>query len=277
MKVVVTGASGFLGRSVVRRLSLTGGTIVPVSRRALPGILQVADYADAPAGDVLIHLAEAAHRGAAERAGLTYEQETFAGLSALLKKPYGRIIYASSAVLYGDQVETPRHPHDEVSVSDTYTRVKRRAELAVLDSAGGIVARLSNLYGPGMSEQNVMSAILTQIPGPGPVRVRDIGPVRDFLWADDAADALVRMADATRTGLFNVGSGIGRSVGDVASLALKVGGQPDRLVVSTQPGARRSHLVLDISETVSVWQWSPVTGMEDGINRLLNATRPAPS
>jgi UDP-glucose 4-epimerase len=273
MKVVVTGASGFLGRSVVRRLSLTPGTIVPVSRRALPDIVHVADYADAPAGDVLIHLAEAAHRGAVERAGPTYEQDTFAGLSALLKKRYQRIIYASSAVLYGDQAPTPRHPRDEVFVSDTYTRVKRRAEVAVLDSAGGLVVRLSNLYGPGMSGENVMSTILGQIPSAGPIRVRDIAPIRDFLWVDDAAEALVTMALESRTGIFNVGSGIGRSIGDVASLALKIAGQPDRLVVSTQRGARPSHLVLDISDTVSAWQWSPGTLMEEGINRLLSATR----
>jgi UDP-glucose 4-epimerase len=275
MKVVVTGASGFLGRSVFRRLSSTAGTIVPVSRRALPGIVQVADYADAPEGDVLIHLAEAADRGAAERAGAVYEQEALARLSALLKKRYQHVIYASSAVLYGDQAHTARHPRDEVFVSDAYSRVKHRAELAVLDAAGGIVVRLSNLFGPGMSAENVMSTILEQVTSPGPVRVRDTGPVRDFLWSDDAADALVKMAGRTSTGIFNVGSGVGRSVGDVASLALRMSGQPDRLVVATHPSERNSHLVLDISDTVSTWQWSPATGLEEGMRRLLSATRPA--
>jgi UDP-glucose 4-epimerase len=79
------------------------------------------------------------------------------------------------------------------------------------------------------------------------------------------------MAVGTGAGIFNVGSGVGHSVGEVASVALGVGGQPDRPVIATHPGVRASHLVLDISDTVSTWQWSPVTKLEEGIGRLLSA------
>ncbi|HUP41535.1 MAG TPA: NAD(P)-dependent oxidoreductase [Vicinamibacterales bacterium] len=272
MKVVITGASGFLGRSVIRRFSGTAHTVVPVSRRMLPGLFHAARYADAPGGDVLMHLAESADRAAAGQNGAAYEHETSTNLNALLKKRYQRVIYASSAVLYGDRAQTSRQPADEIFVSDTYTRVKRHSEIAVLDSPGGVVARLGNLFGPGMSNDNVMSTILRQIPGDGPVRVRDTRPIRDFLWVDDGADVLVRMAVGTGAGIFNVGSGVGHSVGDLVSVALGVGGQPDRPVVAMHPGARASHLVLDISDTVSAWQWSPETTLVEGIRRLLSAT-----
>lgn len=274
MKIVVTGASGFLGRFVVRRLVSTAATVVPVSRRLMPGVVQVSDYTETPTGDVLIHLAEAADRGNAERLGSIYEVEVFAGLSALLKKPYQHVIYASSAVLYGDHAQTPRNPRDTVFVNDAYTRVKHRAESAVLNSAGGIVARLSNLFGPGMSEGNVMRTILRQIPGVGPIRVRDTASVRDFLWVEDAADAIAKMAVGGKGhGVFNVGTGVGHSIGEVARVALGLAGQPDRGVVAMEPGQRASHLVLDVSDTVSRWRWSPVTLLEDGINSLLSATR----
>ena len=271
MKVVVTGASGFLGRAVVRRLAGLDGTIVSVSRRALPGTIRVSDYAETPPGDALIHLAETADRSIAEQSGPAYEQKAVSDLQALLKKPYQRVIYASSAVLYGDRAQTPRRPGDPVFDADVYTRVKARAEHAVLESSRGVVARLSNLFGPGMAEDNVICTILGQIPGTGPVRVRDMSPVRDFLWAEDAADALVKMAAGAGLGVFNVGSGTGHSIGEVARVSLRVAGQGDRAVVSTEPGARSSYLVLDISGTSSTWGWSPATDLEEGIGRLLSA------
>ena len=274
MKVVVTGASGFLGRSVIRRLSGMANTVVVgVSRKALPGIVQVNDYASTPSGDVLIHLAETAHRGVAERLGQSYEREAFEALNALLKKHYRRVVYTSSAVLYGDRERTPRRPSEEVFAVDVYTRVKHRGERAVLESSGSVVARLGNLFGPGMAEDSVISVILGQIPGTGPVRVRDTKPVRDFVWVDDAAEAIAGMAIGGADGIFNVGSGIGHSVGDVAELSLGIAGERARPIVATQPEPRISHLVLDISDTVSTWAWSPAMRFEQGIGCLMTPVR----
>ena len=273
MKIVVTGVSGFLGRAVVRRLAGFDGTVVSVSRRALPGTIQVGDYGEAPPGDVLIHLAEAADRTLAEQAGSAYEAKASGAVRALLKKPYQRVVYASSAVLYGDRAQTPRRPEDPVFEIDVYTRVKATGERAVLESSGGVVARLSNVFGPEMVGETVLSTILAQIPGRGPIRVRDAYPVRDFLWVEDAADVLVRMATGTAAGVFNVGSGIARSIGEVARISLRVAGEDDRSVVSTEPNARSSCLVLDISGTVSTWDWRPVTSLEEGIGCLLSGRR----
>ena len=273
MKIVVTGVSGFLGRTVVRRLAGFDGTVVGVSRRALPGNIQVVDYSDTPPGDVLIHLAETADRAVAERAGWGYEEKALSSLRALLNRRYPRVVYASSAVLYGDRAETPRRPGDPIFEVDVYTRVKASAERSVLDSSGGLVARLGNLFGPWMDRDNVISTILGQIPGTGPVRVRDAHPVRDFLWVEDAADLMVRMATGAAIGVFNVGSGTAHSIGDVARVSLQVAGQDDRAVVSTEPGARSSYLVLDISGTVSMWDWAPATTLEEGIGRLLSWRR----
>ena len=56
--VVMTGASGFVPGAVLPVLNrMRGVSVSRVSRRAVPGALQVRTYADAPGGDVLLHFA----------------------------------------------------------------------------------------------------------------------------------------------------------------------------------------------------------------------------
>lgn len=272
--VVVTGSAGFLGNAVVHALSGRGVHVVPVSRRPNSGIVQVSDYADTPAGDILIHLAEERDRNGAQRGGEAYERAASNTLKALIAKGWKRVVYVSSAVLYSDEFVTPRKPDDPIQVHDIYTSVKRAGEKAVLLSAGnGVVARLTNIYGPGMAPNNVVSDILGQMSESGPVHIRDVSPVRDFLWVTDAAEAIAIMAtaDTGRPGIYNVGTGYGTSIGGLANLAIEIAGCVQRQVVGTQSQGRLSCIVPDIAETERTWHWQPRVNLRQGLTMLLNS------
>lgn len=273
MRVVVTGASGFLGRALMRKLAHDGIDVVGVSRHSLqPEHVQVASYADAPDGDVLVHLAEASDRRWAEMNAQVYEQEALRTLESLLGKGFGRVVYASSAVLYGDQSEELRRVEDPVHIVDTYTRIKYASEQAVLRGKG-VVARLVNLYGPGMAEGNVLSAILKQVPLEGPIRVLDVTPVRDFLWIEDAADVFAGMALGKASGIFNVGTGLGTSILELAHIVLSAAGQTGRTVESGYQGIRRSQLAVDIAQTAAAFGWRPTTALPKGIETLVHTIK----
>src|SRR5688572_30891509 len=142
---------------VVRSLAVRDVQVVPVARRPLPHAVQVTDYTDAPDGDVLVHLAEEKDRAHAEERGEACVDAAQLVLRALLARSWRRVVYASSAVLYGDRDCTPRTTTDPVRATDVYSRMKLAGERAVLDARGGAVARLANLYGPGMADNNVVS------------------------------------------------------------------------------------------------------------------------
>ncbi len=269
MKLVVTGASGFLGHALTSRLRDSGVDAAGVSRRGLPGVHQVESYADVPDGDVLIHLAQPNDRGAVNAAGAAAERDAAATLAALLSRNFAHFVYISSAVVYGDRQAQPHRATDPVCIDDSYARMKHDSEQAVLSSGRGTVLRLANVYGPGMSRGNVVSRIFSQIPGVGALAVLDGTPVRDFLWHEDAAAAIATIAARPVPGVFNLGTGRGTSVRELATIALEAAGEGGRSIVETDPSCRASTLIIDISATLEQWPWQPRTTVRAGLAHLL--------
>jgi nucleoside-diphosphate-sugar epimerase len=273
MTVVVTGAAGFVGQALVARLRAEGWPAIGVARREHPDTVRVDDYARSPEGDVLVHLAEDSVRGRVNAKGEAYTGQVLETLRTLCRRSYRRIVYASSAVLYGDEADYAHRTNAARQVVDVYTRVKAESEDAVLARSGaGVVARIANTYGPGMARENVFSTILQQIGLPGPLRVMDDRPVRDFVWIDDVADGLARMAMGQGTGVYNLGTGIGVSVRQLATAALEQAGEPGRAIKSERGPGRRSYLVVDPTATLDAFGWRASTTLAEGLSQLIRAT-----
>jgi UDP-glucose 4-epimerase len=230
--------------------------------------LQVHDYNLLPPRDTYVHLAEESDIGTVERLGNTHYLAAVSLVEILLKKASGRVVYASSAAVYGNQAEFPHEVNEPVLASDTYTRTKLACEQRVL-AAGGAVLRLSNLFGPGMAANNILGDILQQIPGAGAVRVRDLAPIRDFLWISDAAKAVCDIVAAKLSGVFNVGTGVGVSIGELAARCLFIAGEESREVLATAPGSESNCLVVNISGTTRACGWKPSTPLDVGLAKLL--------
>jgi UDP-glucose 4-epimerase len=275
LRVVVTGASGFLGGYVLQTLAAYPDIdIVPVTRRQVTGWYSVENYSQSPPGDVLIHLAQDNNREQVAKSGPQYQQKALATIAELLKKHYSCVVFASSAVLYGDKSHFPHKPTDPVQIEEVYAQLKYQCELAVLNHPSGRVVRLSNVYGLGMSQNNVISTILRQMPETGALHIMDSSPVRDFLWVEDAAQGIISLAlklygEFVPQKIFNLGTGVGTSVGALARMALDISGQPTRPITSLNTTGRPSTLTLDFSYTTSACGWVPKTFLKDGIAKLL--------
>jgi UDP-glucose 4-epimerase len=260
-KIVVTGAGGFLGRAVMAGLKALDLPATGVCRRPVDGMIQLNSYLETPGADVVIHLAEEP-----DRAKVNGDDEAYVHRSADVVRSLcgrsGKVIYASSGTIYGDDAERPFTPDIPAIETDLYSRSKIENERIVL-AANGTALRLSNLYGRRMSPNNVFSDILKQIPGGGALFVRDDQPVRDFLFVDDAAQAFVLAARSSCRGILNVGSGNGTSIGALARLALQSAGEGHREIVATKPSGRASFNVLEVSETRERIGWSCRSSLHD--------------
>lgn len=253
--ILVTGASGFLGQALCARLAADGLPAVAASRRPCPGGLQVADYGQCPPSTVTVHTAEEPDRAKVNALGAAYLESSAALVRQLLARtPW--LVYISSGVVYGDGSAEPYTESAPVLAGDTYAQAKLHNEDLVL-AAGGTVLRLSNLFGRGMSGQNVLSDIARQLAGDGPLQVRDATPVRDFLAVAEAAQAISLVLQRGLRDVVNIGSGVGLSVHEVACAGLRAVGQTGRAVISTQPAGRRSVNILDISRTRQRLGWNP--------------------
>jgi UDP-glucose 4-epimerase len=270
MKVVVTGASGNIGKRIVARLQQNGVNVVGVSRQNIRGNKGLDDYAKSPSGDVVIHCGQPSDVSSpcysthSERSRLAHTS------SNLCAGKYDKVVFISSAAVYGDTSQSPRSTASRTIANTGYAKAKAQTEEIVLNN-NGIVLRLSNIYNDDRGQKNIFGHIVRQSENSHAVFVKKSTPVRDFLWVEDAVDAILCAISSNNRGIFNVGSGVGVSILELIKMFDQQLGF-DRQVISSEHDSSTSNLVLDINQTIVKLGWRPKTTLESGIEALVAET-----
>ncbi len=307
-RVVVTGVSGFVGPYLLDRL-LADGFDVRALGRATTGprpdvpYRQVRVLPTAPAGwddlldwahaDAVVHLAAQSHVPTSwnDPAGtLTSNLVTAAALFDAVRRrsDVSTVLTVGSSEEYGPQEPGPvgematPHPANPYALSK-YAEGELARQILTRGHRAWYHVRPFNHIGPGQRRGFLVPDIASQIAaverGEHTVlRIGDTSPVRDFLAVDDVAaaySALLRVKPPS--GIYNVASGRGRSVGEILENLLAL--SPVTIPVETDAtrvrAADTSVFVGDPSKIRSATGWAPSTPLEVVLRRVLDSWRRA--
>lgn len=218
----------------------------------------------------LLYLAENNEITRADKLSSDYIENNVKRLKFIISNTRSKLIYASSVAIYGDLSEIPHSPSEKLNIINTYSKSKFECEKLVLQ-AGGVVARLSNIYGPGMSKKNIISDILKQIKVKGidSINIIDGSPIRDMIHISDVTSCLLSMTKIQKKGIYNIATGTSISMKDLALMILKVANFEEYKLVELKHNKTTSCISLDISNTKKTFAWSPSISLQDGLKELV--------
>jgi UDP-glucose 4-epimerase len=293
MRAIVTGGAGFIGSHVCDALLARGDEVHVVddlssgSREHVPdgASLHELDIRGDGLGDlmaagpteVVFHLAAQADVGTSvERPAFDADVNVVGTIQVLeAARDVGALVVLASTggAIYGE-CERPAREDDERRPVSPYATSKLAAEEYLktwnrLHGTSHVACRLANVYGPRQRpslEGGVVAIFLHRMRAGEEVDIfGDGNQTRDFVYVGDVVEALLAASSASEAGVFNVGSGVETSVGDLYALCAHVAGVdvPPRFVPERPGDLRRS--VLDPSRAGTELGWRAATTLADGV------------
>ncbi len=300
MKLVVTGGAGFIGSHLVKFLSQKGHD-VSVIDNLIKGKLEnlksvekeinffkndITDYAE------IKNILKNAD-GVFHEAALTSVPESFSkiteyrhvnihGTENILKlaQEFGiKIVYASSASVYGNTITIPITEEHNRKPINPYGSTKLEAEyLAEKYSKSGtqvIGLRYFNVYGKGQNpdyagvitkfQENIMTE-------KSPIIFGDGSQLRDFISVDDVCQAnLAAMKSNEKNGFFNIGTGMVTSIKNLAELMIRLSSKSRKTEFNSLPKGDIKLNKADIHLAVNKLSWKPKITLEEGLSELFNS------
>lgn len=292
MKVLVTGAHGFVGSHVCRELAGRGIGIRALMRpgtdtrqlRVLESdpewvhcdlLTASDDQLDAVAHGVeaCIHLAWDVTPGQylVSRSNPQYRDASLRLFAALAKRRCAHITGVGTCFEYAPS-DHPLAETSSLGPTTLYAREKlatctRGAELMNGTRTSFAWARLFYLYGPGESQQRLVADVAVKLLKQNRVAVTMGLQQRDFLHVADVARALTVVTLSALPGPINIGSGEPVRVIDVVNTIASIAGRPDLLDVGARPDnlVDPPYVCADNTRLRTETEWRPRYSLAEGI------------
>ena len=192
-------------------------------------------------------------------------------LKYLLKRKLNKFICFTSMLLY-DQKKLV-NPVDEKQIINPYTNdyifSKFLSEEIVRfyeKKVPSIIIRLSNIYGyTKLIRPDLVPTLMQNVLNNDEVTIWNDKPKRDFIFTEDAADAILKLLNTNYTGVVNLGTGEMNSIKAITSEVEKLSGK--KIKSLDKPVSGPMELEVDTTLTKKLIDWAPKFTLKQGLKK----------
>jgi nucleoside-diphosphate-sugar epimerase len=287
MKVLITGAAGFIGTHLTAELNGSGHEVTGFDVTAGPGIIQgsclfdsFADLVQRRKPDVVIHLAAKVGRLFGEdniRNTISENVYMTAHVAQTCAAHGARLMYASTSEVYGDRGNhlcAEDEPFQGVP-HNAYGLSKRQGEeFARLYCPSGLtIMRFSMPYGPGLPAGRGRAALINFLHNA--LHHQQIvvhrKSERSWCWIGDTVRAVRLLLERSEGGAYNIGrDDNAESMLSVAEQACRMVHAPLSLIELVDPPERQTVVKRLAMNKIRALGWEPRVDLEEGMRRCLD-------
>ena len=302
-KILVTGGAGFIGSHLVDRLIQEGNEVIVVDNLSTGKRKNINKKAQFYKMDIqskriervfrnerpliVVHLAaQMSVRHSTDDPGFDAQVNILGTINVLehaVRQGVRKVTFASSGgVVYGEQEIFPASESHRTEPLSPYGISKLAGEkyLAYYANATGlryVALRFANVYGPRQDsegEAGVVAIFSKQMLDGGQPIVNGTGKqTRDFIYVDDAVEAILVTLGEDVQGIFNVGTGQETTINECYGIIKSLTKCQCKELYGAAKKGEQFRSVLDVTKLREVFGWDPQITLQEGLTRTVDFFR----